>query len=93
MSYHRGNPNRISSFFYGSGGRTDVLNYIYNPSKPPFDKGGLWQGVALPCIALQYFDICDLLYTFVFRLIDRAANHNAVAYKPQNLHIIIALPA
>ena len=24
-----------------------IADYIYNPSKPPFDKGGLWQGVAL----------------------------------------------
>ena len=30
-------------FFMVAGGRTDVLTYIYNPSKPPFDKGGLWQ--------------------------------------------------
>ena len=22
-------------------------DYIYNPSKPPFEKGGLWQGCAL----------------------------------------------
>ena len=43
--------------FYGSGGRTDVLNYIYNPSKPPFDKGGLWQGVALHCSAIVYMYI------------------------------------
>ncbi len=49
--YHRGNPHRISSFFMVAGGRTCVLNYIYNPSKPPFDKGGLWQGIA--CIILR----------------------------------------
>ena len=34
-------------FFYGSVGRTDVLSHIYNPSKPPFDKGGLWQDFVL----------------------------------------------
>ena len=24
-----------------------IYKYIYNPSKPPFEKGGLWQGCAL----------------------------------------------
>ena len=59
MSYHRGNPNRISSFFYGSGGRTDVLNYIYIPSKFPFVKGGL---VARCCLAL----ICNILIFVIY---------------------------
>ncbi len=39
-------------FFYGSGGRTYVLSHIYNPSKPPFDKGGLWQDFVLHCFAI-----------------------------------------
>ena len=39
-------------FFYGSGGRTYVLSHIYNPSKPPFDKGGLWQDLVLHCEAI-----------------------------------------
>ena len=26
----------LPSFFYGSGGRTDVLSHIYNPPKPSF---------------------------------------------------------
>ena len=52
VSYHRGQIIRFALFFYGSGGRTDVLSHIYNPSKPPFDKGGLWQGFALHCFAI-----------------------------------------
>ena len=36
-------------FFYGSGGRTDVLNHIYIPPKSPFGKGGF---VARLCLAL-----------------------------------------
>ena len=39
-------------FFYGSGGRTYVLSRIYNPPKPSFEKGGLWQGDALHCFAI-----------------------------------------
>ncbi len=39
-------------FFYGSGGRTDVLNYIYNPPKPSFEKEGLWQDLVLHCFAI-----------------------------------------
>ena len=50
--YHRGQIIRFVLFFYGSGGRTSVLNHIYNPSKPPVDKGGLWQGIALHCFAI-----------------------------------------
>ena len=42
----------LPSFFYGSGGRTYVLSHIYNPSKPPFDKGGLWQDFVLHCSAI-----------------------------------------
>ena len=42
-SYHRGNPKGFPLFFYGSVGRTDVLNYIYNPSTNPFfDKEELY---------------------------------------------------
>ena len=29
-----------------------VLSHIYNPSKPPFDKGGLWQDLVLHCFAI-----------------------------------------
>ncbi len=53
VSYHRGNPIGFP-LFYGSGERTDLLNHIYNPSKPPFDKGDLWQGDALLCYAIVY---------------------------------------
>ena len=39
-------------FFYGSGGRTCVLSYIYNPPKPSFDKEGLWQDFVLHSFAI-----------------------------------------
>ena len=84
VSYHRGNPHRISSFFMvAGGGLMSSTIFTILPNLPLIREAC---GKVLPCIALQYFDICDLLYAFVFRLIDRAANHNAVAY---NLKISI----
>ena len=47
--YNRRNSNVSPVFVCGGRPRTA---HIYNPSKPPFDKGGLWQGLALHCFAI-----------------------------------------
>ena len=49
-SYYNRRNIAVSPVFV-CGGRPRTA-HIYNPSKPPFDKGGLWQGVALHCFAI-----------------------------------------
>ena len=51
VSYYNRRNSNVSPVFR-CGGRTDVLSYIYNPSKPPFEKGGLWQDLVLHCFAI-----------------------------------------
>ena len=76
VSYHRGQIIRFALFFYGSGGRTCVLNHIYIPPKSPFGKGGL---VARLCLAL----LCNMSGSF--KVLDKAVrNFDTVSYHRGN---------
>ena len=63
VSYHRGNPNRISSFFMVAGGGL-VSSTIYTiPPNLPLIREAC--GKALPCIATQSYILNALNYTLV----------------------------
>ena len=52
MSYHRGNPIWVSSFFMVAGGGLMSSAIFTFPLNPPLTKGDLWQGTALHCCAI-----------------------------------------